>query len=192
MDTAVAMKVVSADMPHKTEAGGVALGIGTPAEAADAFAALEERAARFLENRGLPPGIEGVLVAPMLASPLAELLVGARRDDEVGPVLTVGAGGIWVEVLRDVVHRVLPVTEDDIRAMLGELRTFALLAGARGRPQADLDAVVRAAAAVGRCLLGNEDVAEVEVNPLFVYASGAEAVDARVFLRPVERAATSA
>jgi len=192
MRTAVALKVVSPQIPHKTDAGGVALGIGTPEEAAEAFAAIEERASRWLEDRGRPPGIDGVLVAPMLASPLAELLIGARRDDELGPVLTVGAGGIWVEVLRDVVHRVLPVGEEDVRSMLGELRTFALLAGARGRPRADLDAVVRAAAAVGRCLLESDDVAEVEVNPLFVYASGAEAVDARVFLRPVERGATTA
>ncbi len=192
MRTAVAMKVVSAKIPHKTDAGGVALGIGSPTDAEDAFAAIEERAARWLEDRGLAPGIDGVLVAPMLASPLAELLVGARRDPELGPVLTVGAGGIWVEVLGDVVHRVLPVPDDELRAMLAELRTFALLDGARGRARADLDAVVRAAAAVGRCLLENDDVAEVEVNPLFVYAGGAEAVDARVFLRAVEPGDTSA
>jgi acetyltransferase len=192
MRTAAAMKVVSAHIPHKTDAGGVALGIGTPDEAAEAFAVLEERAARFLETRGLTPGIDGVLVAPMLASPLAELLIGARRDPELGPVLTVGAGGIWVEVLRDVVHRVLPVDENELRNMLEELRTFAMLAGVRGRPRADLEAVVRAAAAVGRCLLDNEDVAEVEVNPLFAYATGVEAVDARIFLRAVEQGAPSA
>jgi len=188
MRTAVALKVVSPKIPHKTDAGGVALGIGSAAEAAEAFAAIERRASGWLEKNGFEPGIDGVLVSPMLASPLAELLVGAHRDRDVGPVLTLGAGGIWVEVLRDVVHRVLPVEDDDIREMLGELRTYGLLAGARGRAAADVDAVVAATAAVARCLLDNEDVSEVEVNPLFVYATGAEAVDARVFLERADDA----
>lgn len=182
----VAMKVLSPRIPHKTDAGGVALGVETPGEAAEAFAGIQERAARHLEARGLPPGIDGVLVTPMAPPPVAELLVGARRDRDVGPVLTVGAGGIWVEILKDVSHRVLPVDDAEIRGMLGELRTFGLLAGARGRAAADLDAVVAAAQAVARCILDNPDVAEVEVNPLFAYPDGALAVDARVFLEGVD------
>ncbi|GMV06394.1 MAG: acetyltransferase [Gemmatimonadota bacterium] len=182
MKTAVAMKVVAPGISHKTEAGGVALGIASAAEAEEAFRRIEESAGRWLTARGLDPAIRGVMVSPMMASPLAELLVGARRDRDVGPVLTLGAGGIWVEVLRDVAHRVLPVEDREVRAMLEELRTWGLLAGARGRPAADLDAVVAAAGAVARCILENEAVAEVEVNPLFVYASGAQAVDARIFL----------
>ena len=182
MTTAVALKVVSAKIPHKTEAGGVALGLVSPEEAGEAFRGILERSARYLDARGAEPGVDGVMVSPMLATPLAELLIGARRDPDVGPVLTVGAGGIWVEVLRDVAHRVLPVDPDEVRRMLTELRTFGLLSGARGRGAADLDAVVEAAAAVARCILENDEVAEVEVNPLFVYASGVQAVDARVFL----------
>ena len=178
----VAMKVLSPRIPHKTDAGGVALGVATPQEAAEAFLGIQERTTRYLEDRGLPPGIDGVLVTPMVAPPLAELLLGARRDADLGPVLTVGAGGIWVEVLRDVAHRVLPVEDAEIRAALGGLRTYGLLAGARGRPPADLDAVVAAAQAVARCIMENPDVAEVEVNPLFAYADGAVAVDARIFL----------
>jgi acetyltransferase len=182
MRTAVALKVVSARIPHKTDAGGVALGIVSGAEAAEAFRGIMDRTARWLEDRGEEPGVDGVMVAPMLGTPLAELLVGARRDPDVGPVLTLGAGGIWVEVLRDVTHRVLPVEPDEVRRMLQELRTFGMLAGARRRPPADLGAVVEAAQAVSRCILEHEVVAEVEVNPLFVYASGAQAVDARIFL----------
>jgi acetyltransferase len=182
MQTAVALKVVSAKIPHKTDAGGVALGLLSGAEAVEAFLGIMDRTARYLAGRGAESGVDGVLVTPMLAAPLAELLVGARRDPDVGPVLTLGAGGIWVEVLRDVAHRVLPVDADEVRAMLKELRTYGLLSGARGRPPADLDAVVDAAAAVARCVLEHEEVAEVEVNPLFVYAAGAQAVDARIFL----------
>jgi acetyltransferase len=183
MRTAVAMKVVSPKIPHKTDAGGVSLGIDSQREAADAFRGITERTARYLRDRGLEPGIDGILVAPMMATPLAEILIGARRDSDVGPVLTLGAGGIWVEVLRDVTHRVLPVDEDEIRAMLGELRIFGLLVGARGRDAADLDAVVHAAAAVGGCIEEHDEVEEVEVNPLFVYKQGVQAVDARIFLR---------
>ncbi len=178
----VAMKVVSPAIAHKTDAGGVALGVASPAGAAEAFRALRERAERWLRERGLEDRILGALVTPMLEPPLAELLVGAVWDADVGPVLTVGAGGIWVEVMRDVAHRVLPVEEHEIRAMLGELRTWGLLAGARGRAPADLDAVVAAVGAVARCILERPDVGEVEVNPLFVYPGGVQAVDARVFL----------
>jgi acetyltransferase len=182
MGTAVAMKVVSPLIPHKTDAGGVVLGVASPGEAAEAFRTIEGRAARHLGERGLLPAIDGVLVTPMLERPLAELLVGVARDPEVGPVLTVGAGGVWVEVLRDVAHRVLPVEDREIRSMLGELRVSAVLGGARGGEPADLDAVVAAVGAVARCILENDDVGEVEVNPLFVHAFGAQAVDARVFL----------
>ncbi len=186
LSTRAALKVVSPRIPHKTDAGGIMLGVGSAAEARTAFRAIEERTAGWLAAEGLPSGIDGVLVTPMLAPPLAELLVGARRDPEVGPVLTVGAGGLWVEVLADVAHRVLPVDADDIAEMLTEMRTYGLLTGARGRAPADLAAVVTAAEAVARCLLSHEDIAEVEVNPLFVYASGVAAADARVFLTKVD------
>jgi acetyl-CoA synthetase (ADP-forming) len=182
MRTGAAMKVVSAVIPHKTESGGVVLGIESPDEAAEAFHRIEECAAGHLESNGLPEGIEGVMVSPMMATPLAELLLGARRDPDLGPVLTIGAGGIWVEVLKDVSHRMLPVGDEQILDMLAELRIFGLLSGARGRESADIDAVVAAAQAVSRCILEHREVCEAEVNPLFLYAQGAEAVDARIFL----------
>lgn len=187
MGTAAVLKVVSPKIPHKSDAGGVALGIDSPQEGEVAFRRIVERSAEYLAAQGLPAGIDGVLVSPMMATPLAELLIGARRDPDVGPVLTVGAGGIWVEVLRDVAHRVLPVEDQDILEMLAELRTYGLLTGARGRESADLGAAVAAARAVSRCILEYDEVAEVEVNPLFAYAHGAEAVDARIFLTPLER-----
>jgi acetyltransferase len=186
MGTAAVLKVVSPKIPHKSDAGGVALGVDSAEEGQAAFRRIVARSAEYLESKGLPAGVDGVLVSPMMATPLAELLIGAHRDPDVGPVLTLGAGGIWVEVLKDVTHRVLPVDDDEIREMLGELRTHGLLAGARGRERADVDAVVSAARAVARCIREHPEVAEVEVNPLFVYGHGAEAVDARIFLTPAE------
>ena len=93
-----------------------------------------------------------------------------------------GAGGIWVEVLRDVAHRVLPVDEDELASAIGELKVSALLAGARGGASTHLRPIVKAAAAVARCVMQWPDVAEVEVNPLFVYPDRAVPVDARVVL----------
>jgi acetate---CoA ligase (ADP-forming) len=182
MNSDVALKVVSAKIPHKTDAGGVALGLETPDAAIRAFLEIRDSTARHLLSAGLAPGIDGVMVAPMLPTPLAELLVGAHRDPAVGPVLTLGAGGIWVEVLRDVTHRVLPVDDEGILEMLGELRIHGLLTGARGRESADLTAIVGAVHAVARCMLESPKVEEVEINPLFAYADRVVAVDARVFL----------
>ena len=125
------------------------------------------------------------MVSPMLAPPVAELLIGACRDPQLGPVLTIGAGGVWIEILRDVAHRVLPVSADELEAMLAGLKVSALLAGARGHPPVRLDGIVRAAAAVAECVTRWPDIAEVEVNPLFVYKDRVVPVDARVVLSGV-------
>ena len=116
----------------------------------------------------------------MLPTPLAELLVGACRDPQLGPVLTVGAGGVWAESLRDVAHRVLPIAEGEAAEMVGELQLGAVLTGGRGRPAACMDAIVQAVEAVSRCIATCRDISEVEINPLFVYRDRAVAVDARV------------
>ena len=181
------LKAVSPGLVHKTEAGAVALDVRGADAVRAAFDRVVTSAARHLEAEGAEPCVEGVLVTPMLEPPLVELLVGARRDPEVGPVLTLGAGGTWVEVLADVAHRLLPVTEEEIERMLSELRCSPLLEGARGRARANRSEVVRAALAVASCLLDNPGVTDVEVNPLFVYAEDVEAVDARVALAPGER-----
>ena len=176
----LALKVVSSRIPHKTEAGGVALGVEGPEAAVEAYRRITGAARAFLGEGGDP--VDGVLVSSMMPPPLAELLVGASRDPDLGPVLTVGAGGIWVEILADVTHRVLPVTPADIETMLDELRIRPLLEGARGRPPAARERIVDEIQAVARCLLAHPALAEVEINPLFVYPDGARAVDARIFL----------
>ncbi len=177
-----ALKVVAAGIVHKTDAGGVVLDVRTPEAAASAFDRILASGAAWLSAHGHPPEIDGVLVGPMLRPPLVELLVGARRDQDVGPVLTVGAGGVWVEVLRDVTHRMIPLSDSDYRAMLDELTIGPLLEGARGRPKADFASVVSAVKAVAESIWTVPAIAEVEINPLFVYEDGIEAVDARVFL----------
>lgn len=181
-DRRVAIKLLSRHIAHKSDAGGVVLDVAGRDEARAAFEGIGENARAYARSHGLPAEECAATVSPMLPAPVAELLVGAYRDPQLGPVLTVGAGGIWVEVLRDVSHRVLPVDEDELEAAIGELKVSALLAGARGGPAVQLGPIVKAAAAVAECVMRWGDVAEVEVNPLFVYVDRAVPVDARVVL----------
>lgn len=177
-----ALKLVSADIVHKTEAGGVVLNVRTPDEARRGFALIADNAAAYRGTHGLDAGVVDVLVTPMLPDPRAELLIGATRDRELGPVLTVGAGGIWVEAIADVAQRVSPVEPADVVEMLDELRIGRVLQAGRGRPTVDPAPIVRVALAVLRCLDSHPDVAAVEINPLFVYPDRVAPVDARVLL----------
>jgi acyl-CoA synthetase (NDP forming) len=171
----VVLKAQSADLPHKSDAGGVILGIGE----ATAFAAAWERLHANLAASRPGLALEGVLVE-RAASPGLEMLVGARRDREWGPVLVVGLGGIWTEALGDV--RVMPpdATEDEIAAELRRLKGAALLAGLRGAPPVDVRAVARVAATLGRLMLEEPAFLDIEINPLMVYPSGAVALDALI------------
>ena len=176
----VAVKLLSKHIVHKSDAGGVVLHVAGPALARDAFDRIARSAAAYARARDLPAEPSAALVSPMLPTPLAELLVGACRDPQLGPVLTVGAGGVWAESLRDVAHRVLPIAEGEAAEMVGELQLGAVLTGGRGRPAACMDAIVQAVEAVSRCIATCRDISEVEINPLFVYRDRAVAVDARV------------
>ncbi len=178
----VAIKLLSRRISHKSDAGGVALDVRGEVEARAAFERIAANALAYARARGLPEEECAAIVSPMFATPVVELLVGACRDPQLGPVLTIGAGGIWVEVLGDVAHRVLPVDEREVEAALGELKVSALLAGARGRPKVRLGPILAAVDAVAGCVMRWPDVAEVEVNPLFVYPDRVVPVDARVVL----------
>jgi len=168
VDYPVVVKALSAGVAHKSEAGAVALDLADAAEVRDAVTRMAGQADRFL-------------VEPMVGGPLAELLVGIRHDPRFGYALTVGAGGLLVELLDDVATLLLPVTEAEVRATLAGLRVWPVLAGYRGRPAADVDAVVRAVTALASFAADSGGhVVELEVNPLLVLPAGhgAVAVDA--------------
>ena len=173
----VAMKAQAAKLEHKTEAGGVVLGVADADEVRKVWATLHENVQRA------QPGLklDGVLVEAMSPRGL-ELVVGARRDPRWGPVLMVGLGGIWVEALGDV--RLIPpdLTEDEIVVELGKLKTVKLLQGFRNSPAVDVRAVASAAAAIGRLMRARPEIAEVDVNPLMVHPAGhgATALDALI------------
>jgi acetyltransferase len=172
----LAVKIVSADIPHKTEIGGVRLNIRTRAE-------LDSAIDEVLTNaRTMAPAaqIDGVIVSEMLTGGF-ELLAGAVNDVVFGPVVVVGAGGIYAEVMNDTACRLAPFDEKTAREMIDELKCRAILGGTRGKPALDVDAVARALAALSQYAWDNRDtVAEIDVNPLFALPAGAVAADALI------------
>jgi acyl-CoA synthetase (NDP forming) len=175
----VAMKICSAQITHKSDIGGVALGL---ASEADVRAAYEKVRAAGETVTGAV--LDGVLVTPMRTGG-TELLAGVTVDPTFGPVLAVGLGGVWVEIMRDSSLRVLPVSADEARGMLGELRGLPLLQGARGTRPADLEALAEAIAGVGRAALSlGGSLRALEVNPLWVNGDQVEALDALVITGP--------
>ncbi len=162
----VAAKILSPDIAHKTEIGGVVLHIADADALREAAAAMRARAAQALPRAR----ITGILVQPM-AKGLAEVILGFRRDPEVGPVVLLGAGGVLAELSRDIALRLAPVDETIAHDMIAEVRALAPLAGWRNLPRGDLAALARAVVAVSR-LAAVDVVREAEINPLIVHAEG--------------------
>lgn len=175
------LKVVAGSVSHKTDAGGVRLGVTTE-QARAVFGEIETSVRGYCATRGQQPDLRGVLVVPMLPKPVAELILGYKRDPHYGGVLVVGMGGVAVEVLKDVSMRLLPVSREDARQMLSEIKTARLLRGHRGSRPVDRDAIVDALMALSECARSNAEVVELEVNPLFAYEHGCVAVDVRAML----------
>lgn len=173
----VALKILSPDISHKTEVGGVVLGLATHGEVARAAGAMLERV------RAARPGaqIQGVLVQPMVRMG-KELLLGMVRDPQFGPLVMVGLGGIYVEVLDDTAARLAPMARAEALAMLDELRMAPLLRGVRGEPAVDRLALAETICRFGQMAADLPDLAEIEVNPLMAGPDGAVAVDARARL----------
>src|SRR6185503_10450072 len=171
----VAVKVLSADIPHKTEAGGVALNV----QDGDALVTVIKTMRETVQSRtGLTP--DRVLVAPMISG-IGEALVGYRVDREVGPLIMAAAGGVFTEIYRDRSLRLAPVDLPTAHAMISEVKAFAMLKGFRGKPAGDLEALAKAIVELSRLALQNDPViAEAEVNPLIVRTDGIVAVDALV------------
>lgn len=166
----VVLKAVAPSLVHKSDNGGVQVNLGDAAAVIAAAGRMRDQVT----------GLSGYLVQQQAPAGL-ELIVGSKRDPAFGPTVLVGLGGIWVEVVRDVAVRLAPVTPAEARAMLGELRGAALLAGYRGRPGIDLDALVDLIVQVGRLALDHPQLNELDLNPVIAWPGGVIAVDARVF-----------
>lgn len=170
----VALKMMSPCLAHKTEAGAVALGIANRSELTQALADMRSGVGAYAPNAVT----DRFLIEAMSPTPLAELIVGLRRDPQFGAALTLGSGGLLVELVGDATTLLLPCTPGDIRRAIEGLKVGRLLGGFRGKKAADLDDIASGLHGMCRAFLDQSDVlAEVEVNPLFVYPDGICAVD---------------
>ncbi|WP_207537153.1 acetate--CoA ligase family protein [Sabulicella rubraurantiaca] len=173
----VALKILSPDLAHKTEIGGVALGVRDEAALRREMEAMRER----VRSAAPQARLRGFLAQPMVR-PLAEAILGYRRSPEVGPIVMLGAGGVLAELHRDVSLRLAPVDEESAREMIAEVRALHVVQGFRNLPRGDMDALARAIVAISRLALAPE-IAEAEVNPLMIHESGLTVADAWVVRR---------
>ncbi|HEY9446851.1 MAG TPA: acetate--CoA ligase family protein, partial [Burkholderiales bacterium] len=169
----VALKIESRDIPHKTEAGGVKLALRDAAQVRAAYAEIMDNARRY----NAAAKADGVIVQPMAAGDV-ELVIGLKNDAVFGPVVMVGLGGIYVEVLKDVAFRKAPVSVATAGRMLDELKAAAVLHGVRGRPAVDRGRVERLISAVSVFgAAAGDRLDELDVNPVLAGPAGATAVD---------------
>jgi acyl-CoA synthetase (NDP forming) len=172
----VVLKVLSADIAHKSEAGGVVLGLRNAAEVAHGFDAMMTT----VRKRAPQARIDGALVARMIEGGV-ETVIGIKRDPVFGPVVLFGLGGVYVEVLKDVTLRLAPIDHAAAREMIREIKGYPLLAGARGRPPADLDALADVLVRMSQFGAAHADrVTSVEINPFIALPKGGVAVDALI------------
>jgi 4-hydroxybutyrate---CoA ligase (ADP-forming) len=174
------MKIVSPDIIHKSDAGGVKVGVKTDDELKSAFRTITENALKYKSDAK----IKGVLVQEMVKS-AKETILGASQDPTFGPVIMFGLGGIYVEVLKDVVFRVAPIDEQEAINMVESIKTIKLLKGVRGEKPSDLKAIADSLQRLSQLVVDFQEIKEFDINPLLVLegGKGARVVDARIILR---------
>ena len=177
----VVMKVASPQILHKSDVGGVRIGLESEREVDDAYLAMMERVRRRMPEAEL----RGALIQEMVRGG-REVILGMIRDPQFGPMLMFGLGGIYVEALKDVAFRIAPITRTEAKTMIGEIRARALLRGVRGEPPADIEAIEEGLLRVSQLATDFPEIMEIDVNPLSVFArgQGAIAIDARLVLAP--------
>ncbi len=175
----VVMKVVSKDIIHKSDAGGVALDLDNVEEVMDAYQAIMHNCRRY----DPAAKIKGVEISEMIEASI-ETIVGARQDPSFGPVVMFGLGGIYVEVMKDVAFRALPVTRTEAMDLIKEIRSYPLLLGVRGEKRKDIEGVVDTVLRMGCLIRSIKDISDIELNPLVVYdhGDGVKALDVRILL----------
>ena len=173
----VVLKVVSPDVIHKSDVGGVIVDLKTTEDVKNAYKQILENVKKHKPKAK----IVGVLIQEMAPSS-TEVIVGAIKDPQFGPALMFGLGGIFVEVLKDVTFRVAPVTEDEAREMITEVKAYPLLKGYRNLPPADIETIVKIIQNTSRLVMEHQEIKELDLNPIMVYEKGAKTVDARIIL----------
>ncbi|MEJ2282563.1 MAG: acetate--CoA ligase family protein [Desulfobacterales bacterium] len=182
LDKDVVLKIVSPDILHKSDAGGVRIKLKTDKEIRSAFKEISKNARQYNQKAD----IRGMLVSPM-ADGNVEVIIGTKYDDQFGPVIMYGLGGIMVEILNDVSFRVLPITRSAAQKMIEQTKSFPILNGARGNPKLDQKAIRRLLMLCSEIVEAYPEIEEMDLNPVIVHEKGLSIVDARVILKTDDR-----
>ena len=173
----IALKIASPEVIHKSDSGGVKLSLNNVSEVKKAY----DEILKKVKKQYPDAVIHGVSVQKMVR-PGTEVIVGVSKDPQFGPVIMFGLGGIFVEVLKDVTFRVIPVEQRDAREMIKEVKGYPLLQGYRGKESANISALVEIILKISKLIEENPQIKELELNPIFVYRDKAVGVDARIIL----------
>lgn len=175
----VALKIISPDVVHKSDSGGVKLGVPNATQVGKAYSEILVSVKKHYPKAK----IQGISVQKM-ARPGIEVIIGMTKDAQFGPVIMFGLGGVLVEILKDVSFRIVPLTKRDAAEMISEIKGYPLLKGYRGQEPANIpyleDLIVKVSDFVDK----NPEIKELDLNPVFAYKDGAVAVDARIILEP--------
>lgn len=178
----VVLKIASPDIVHKSDSGGVRLGVANATQVGKAYSEIMSS----IKEKYPDAAIQGLAIQRM-APPGLEVIVGMSKDVQFGPVLMFGLGGILVEVLKDVSFRIVPITRRDAAEMIREIKGYPLLEGYRGQEPADISALEELMVKVSQFVEQNPEIKELDLNPIFAYRDRAIAVDARIILETPEK-----
>ena len=180
----VVLKILSKDVLHKSDAGGVKINLKSDDEVRNAFTEIMENAKNYGKEKGIEVDLSRGVFISDFADMGTEIIVGVTKDPQFGHALMAGLGGIFVEVLKDVSFRLIPFTENDAREMLKELKAYKILEGIRGEPERDIESLIAVMLAVSKMITENPEITELDCNPTFVYekGKGTLVVDARILI----------
>ena len=173
----IVMKIVSPDIIHKSDAGGVKVGIKDEEEAIAAYQKIISKAKEYNKEAQ----IYGVITYSMIPQ-TTEVIIGMMEDPHFGSVIMFGLGGIFVEVLKDVSFRIIPLEERDAEEMITEIKGYEILKGIRGEPPRDIQAIEEVLMKVSKLTTENPEINEIDLNPIFVFEKGLQVIDARMIL----------
>ena len=170
----IVLKLMAEDVVHKSDTGAVKLNLKTKEEVEKAYEELMQIPSQKEKK---------ISIQKMADEPITELIIGMTTDPQFGPALMFGIGGILVELLEDVSFRIAPITEYDAKEMIHEIKGFPILDGYRGKPKADINAIVETLMKISELVTENENIHEMDLNPVFIYEKGLICVDARIILK---------
>lgn len=173
----VVLKIVSPDIIHKSDVGGVVLNLKNVHEVEKAYKTILTN----VKNHQPKAEILGILIQEMAPSS-TEVIVGALKDEQFGPTVMFGLGGIFVEILRDVAFRIAPVTKQEAELMITEIKAYPVLKGYRNQPPLDINAIAEIIVNASKLVTDHQEIKELDLNPIMVYEKGAKTVDARIIL----------